>query len=121
MQIWRVLLPIVVAALPATIQADPSQGLGGTWTLEPNLGQAAYLLASRGTDGDFLICFNSGNVRTVVVSAGPENSTLARGSCTVFSPSEDQGIVVDFRPGATEMPEHSVALGTFRVISQHGD
>lgn len=116
MQIWRITLLMALVVSPTTIAAEIEQAPVGTWTLEQGFGAATYVLASRGSQGDFLICFNSGNVRAVMVSVGSHSSVLARGSCTVFSPETDHGIVVDFHAGPSNMPEHSVALGSFRVI-----
>ena len=116
MQIWRIVLSVALLVSPTTISAEVERAPAGTWTLEHGFGAATYVLASRGSHGDFLICFNTGNVRAVVVSAAAESSILARGSCTVFSPDPDHGIVVDFHNGPSNVPAHSVALGSFRVI-----
>jgi hypothetical protein len=40
---------------------------------------------------------------------------LARGACTVFAPSAEAGIDLGFAE-AGGAPEHSVAVGTFRVM-----
>jgi hypothetical protein len=112
----RHLLWVVVALMPSTTAAEPVEAFVGTWALERGFEADAYIVASSGAQGDYLICFNSGNVRAVMVSAGDETSTLARGACTVFSPRPDHGVVLDFWDHASDLPEHGVALGTFRVI-----
>jgi hypothetical protein len=50
-----------------------------------------------------------------VVAAGGERSALARGSCTVFAPSQENGIVVDFASGGASA-SNGVALGTFIIV-----
>jgi hypothetical protein len=75
-----------------------------------------YRLASSGASGDFLICFDTGNVRRVAVSVGDERSVLARGSCTVFAPTAENGITLGFGAADGGASDRSVAVGTFRVI-----
>lgn len=112
---WRLLLIVPIALLPAREGAG-EQVASGTWALETALRDGAYTLASRDTDGQFLICFTSGTVRSVTVAAGVEESQLARGSCTVFAPTEEAGIVVNFSAAQGADATHAVALGTFSVI-----
>ncbi|MFP4239892.1 MAG: hypothetical protein ACLFRZ_11380 [Rhodosalinus sp.] len=96
--------------------ADASRTVAGTWTLERGTSETDYRLASRGASGDFLICFDTGNVRRVAVSVGDELSVLSRGACTVFAPTGENGIVLDFAADEGGASDRSVAVGTFRVI-----
>lgn len=116
MKIWLRALSVVVFAASLPTGATAEQVVTGTWTLETNVGEGGYMLASRNATGQYLICFTSGTVRTVVVAAGLDESRLARGSCTVFVPTEDRGIVVDFPEAGSAPDERTVALGTFSVI-----
>lgn len=117
---WR-LSPIVVGALALGASGSAADTLYvahdvvGSWALESEA-PSEYVLAASGTPGAFLICFTAGNTRRIVVAVGDERSNLARGSCTVFSPTADDGIVVEFPAGGQEPPSQSVALGTFRLI-----
>lgn len=110
---WRIAFAVGLCALPAVGLAETPAILGGNWTLDHGSSGAQYRLASRGTAGDFLICFEAGNMRQVTVSVGDETSVLARGACTVFAPTAEDGVILDFVAEATE---HSVALGSFRLI-----
>lgn len=116
MNILRYALSVAFAGAAGTTLAEVRPAAVGTWAIEQGLGEAGYVLAARGIRGDFLICFNSGNVRTIVVATGAETSVLARGSCTVFRPSAESGVVVDFPAHDVPAPEQPVALGTFTMI-----
>lgn len=108
-----------VAALFATQAAaleKPLPPVEGTWALQSEIASNAYVLASRGVVGVYLICFEAGNVRSVAVAVGEERSVLARGSCTMFAPSQQDGIVVGFADDNTVLPSRPVALGSFQVI-----
>ncbi|WP_372890983.1 hypothetical protein [Rhodosalinus sp.] len=111
----RIAAALGLCALPAVVMADAGRTVAGTWTLEQGPAAADYRLASRGVSGEFLICFDSGNVRRVAVAVGEERSVLARGACTVFAPSDDAGIDLGFAEGEGTQ-EHGVAVGSFRVI-----
>jgi hypothetical protein len=113
---WRFAFALGLMTLPAVAAAESGTTVAGTWTLEHGPPAADYRLASRGASGDYLICFDSGNVRRVAVSVGEERSVLARGSCTVFAPTAEDGIVVRFAGGGGERAARSVAVGTFRMI-----
>lgn len=115
MKILRNGAAMVVLAAAATTHAHADAVLSGTWALEAEVGGGAYMLASSGAEDRFLICFSSGNVRSVVVATGGERSALARGSCTVFAPSQENGIVVDFASGGASA-DNGVALGTFVIV-----
>lgn len=104
-----------LCALPLAVAADAGRTVAGTWTLEQGPAAAAYRLASRGVSGDFLICFDSGNVRRVAVAVGEERSVLSRGACTVFASTAEAGIDLGFAEDGGA-PEHGVAVGTFRVM-----
>ena len=112
---WRLTLLLGLLAVPGPTLAQSVPSVSGTWALDPDLAAASYVLAARGTPGTFLICFDSGNVRRIVVAVGDDRSHLARGSCTVLLPTPDDGIVVDFAAAADQSP-HGIALGTFQVI-----
>ena len=112
---WRALSVVGVATAMPTL-APAEQIVSGTWTLETELRDGAYTLASRDAAGQYLICFTSGTVRSVTVAAGAEESQLARGSCTVFAPAAEHGIIVDFATSGASEVAHAVALGTFSVI-----
>ena len=107
-------LSVAFCSIPAFAEVGPV--VSGKWALDARLPAGAYMLASGGTQGTYLICFDAGNVRQVQVAVGDERSVLARGSCTVFSPGQDNGIVLDLTGGAAPHVEDGVALGTFRVI-----
>lgn len=113
---WRALQLVVLCAIPGPSLADPMRSVGGTWSLDTGVAGAVYMLASRGTVGNFVICFEAGNVGRVAVMTGDEKSLLARGSCTVFASSPDHGIVVDFASLAADDTPKPVAVGTFRVV-----
>lgn len=116
MKIWWQLLSVVPMALVPASEVSGEQVASGTWALETALQDGAYTLASRDTAGQYLICFTSGTVRSVTVATGVEESQLARGSCTVFAPTAEAGIVVDFGAARTADIANAVALGTFSVI-----
>ncbi len=110
-------LAIGYLAAPLTAAAEIDSSVSGTWALERGIPENAYVLAARGAPGNYLICFDAGNVGRVVVAAGGERSVLARGSCTLFAATAENAIVVNFDDAA----ESSVALGTFRMILQVDD
>ncbi|KPQ19158.1 MAG: hypothetical protein HLUCCA24_02650 [Rhodobacteraceae bacterium HLUCCA24] len=118
---WRFALALGLCSLPAAVAADASRTVAGTWTLEHDLSDGDYRLASRGTSGDFLICFDAGNVHRVAVTVGQERSVLSRGSCTVFAPTAENGIILGFASRESAQSGHGVALGTFRVILPPSD
>ncbi len=110
-------LAIGFLAAPLAAAAEIDSSVSGTWALERDIPENAYVLAGRGALGNYLICFDAGNVGRVVVAVGGERSVLARGSCTLFAPTAENGIVVNFDDEA----ESGVALGTFRMILQVDD
>lgn len=116
MHILRALAFVGGVCAPSTMFAQNEHGLFGTWALASDLSNATYRLASSGVEGSFLICFDTGNVPTVVVSSGSEDSVLTRGSCTVFSAASEHGIIVDFVDAAADSAAHATALGTFRLM-----
>lgn len=118
---WRITLALGLCLLPAVAPADPNRTVAGTWTLEQGPADADYLLASSGTTGDVLICFDAGNVRRIAVAVGDERSVVSRGSCTVFAPTTDNGIRLGFSSSEEGPSDGSVAVGTFRVILPPAD
>jgi hypothetical protein len=100
-----------LCALPLAVAADAGRTVAGTWTLEQGAADAAYRLASRGVSGDFLICFDSGNVRRVAVAVGDERSVLARGARrgvgrgVACAASEGPYVLLDLSEGLPRMGE----------------
>jgi hypothetical protein len=111
----RYALAIGLLCCPAQLYAGDLRETGGKWSVDDRYGDAEYLIASSGASGDFLVCFEAGTVRTVKVAVGQEQSQLSRGACTVFAPTQDNGIVLD-TPGRGAREAPGIALGTFRVI-----
>lgn len=107
-------LSVAILSFPAS--AEVGLVVSGKWTLDAKLTAGAYMLASGGAQGSYLICFDAGNVPQVQVAVGDERSVLARGSCTVFSPRQDNGIILDLTGDAALPVDDRVALGTFRLI-----
>jgi hypothetical protein len=116
MQILKWFAFVGVLGAPATILAESEHSALGNWVLDQGTSDAAYVLASSGVEGSFLICFDAGNVPAIKVSTGNENSFLTRGSCTVFSTANGQAIVVDFAEQVDAALAHATALGTFRFM-----
>lgn len=117
----RIAIALGLWTLPAAVSAEALNSVAGNWALEQGAVEADYRLASRGASGDFLICFDSGNVRRVAVSVGEERSVLSRGSCTVFAPTAEEGISVGFQTAEGDLPGRGVAVGTFRMILPPAD
>ncbi len=109
-------LAMALCGMPLGAAAEIDSSVSGTWALERGIPENAYVLAARGALGSYLICFEAGNVSRVTVAVGGDRSILARGSCTLFAPTPENGIVVNFEEGAGRAAEGGVALGTFRMI-----
>jgi hypothetical protein len=108
---------LVIGALccPAHAFAETVQAPRGEWSVDDRSGGSEYLIASSGASGDFLVCFEAGTVRTVKFAVGQEQSHLSRGACTVFAPTQENGIVLGtIKAGENRRP--GIALGTFQVI-----
>lgn len=113
-------LAMALCGVPLGAVAEIDSSVSGTWALERGIPENAYVLAARGALGSYLICFDAGNVSRVTVAVGGERSVLARGSCTLFAPTPENGIVVNFEEGAARAGA-GVALGTFRMIVEDAD
>ncbi|WP_146204818.1 hypothetical protein [Jannaschia seohaensis] len=88
----------------------------GQWALDSEIPENAFVLAGRGAEGSYVVCFDAGNVSHVMVSRGEEGSMLARGSCTVFAPTAEHGILVNFYGEQYRSLDTAVALGSFRLV-----
>lgn len=105
---------------PAFAAETALSSVSGTWALEQASTENAYVLASRGAVGDYLICFDAGNVRLVTVAVGEERSVLSRGSCTVFAPTGEDGIIVGFAEAEGQI-DRPIALGSFKWIVRQSE